>query len=175
MGFRGVEKSLVFWVVFLGFYLNTKEKKIREEIGDNNPIHSNDDELPTSRGNNMAVSAKGCFGECALVPVFGAGEHPNVPSFLFLARENIRICPRSCLWYRGTSAKTTFLETTVLQTPDKQTMVCFSQRLVPSLVIHSESATVCGGHHNKAFDNKAFYSVSCISLPVLPAKAAGEN
>ena len=29
MGFRGVKKSLVFWVVFLGFYLNAKEKKIR--------------------------------------------------------------------------------------------------------------------------------------------------
>ena len=29
MGLRGVRKSLVFWVVFLGFYLNTKEKKIR--------------------------------------------------------------------------------------------------------------------------------------------------
>ena len=29
MGFRGVRKSLVFWVVFLGFSLNTKEKKIR--------------------------------------------------------------------------------------------------------------------------------------------------
>ena len=30
MGFRGAKKSLVFWVVFLGLYLNTKEKKIRE-------------------------------------------------------------------------------------------------------------------------------------------------
>ena len=32
MGRRGVRNSLVFWVVFLGFYLNTKEKKIREVI-----------------------------------------------------------------------------------------------------------------------------------------------
>ena len=30
LAFGGVKKSLVFWVVFLGFYLNTKEKKIRE-------------------------------------------------------------------------------------------------------------------------------------------------
>ena len=30
MGFRGVKKSLVFWVVFLGFYHNMKEKKIRD-------------------------------------------------------------------------------------------------------------------------------------------------
>ena len=29
LGLRRVEKSLVFWVVFLGFYLNTKEWKIR--------------------------------------------------------------------------------------------------------------------------------------------------
>ena len=29
LGFGGVKKSLVFWVVFLGFYLSTKEKKIR--------------------------------------------------------------------------------------------------------------------------------------------------
>ena len=31
LGNGGVKKSLVFWVVFLGFYLNTKEKKIRVE------------------------------------------------------------------------------------------------------------------------------------------------
>ena len=30
LGFRGGKNSLVFWVVFLGIYLNTKEKKIRE-------------------------------------------------------------------------------------------------------------------------------------------------
>ena len=29
LGFRGGKKSLVFWAVFLGIYLNTKEKKIR--------------------------------------------------------------------------------------------------------------------------------------------------
>ena len=27
MGFRGVKNSLVFWVVFLGIYLDTKEKE----------------------------------------------------------------------------------------------------------------------------------------------------
>ena len=30
LGFRGGERSLVFWLAFLGLYLNTKEKKIRE-------------------------------------------------------------------------------------------------------------------------------------------------
>ena len=29
MGFRGDKTFLVFWVVFLGFYVNTKEKNIR--------------------------------------------------------------------------------------------------------------------------------------------------
>ena len=29
LGFRGGGNSLVFWVVFLGIYLNTKEKKIQ--------------------------------------------------------------------------------------------------------------------------------------------------
>ena len=29
MGLRGANNSLVFWVVFLGIHLNTKEKKIR--------------------------------------------------------------------------------------------------------------------------------------------------
>ena len=52
------------------------------------------------------VSKKGGFGECTLVPVFGTGEHPNVPSFWFLVLEdsegNIRMYPRSGLWYRGT-------------------------------------------------------------------------
>ena len=28
---------------------------------------------------------KGGFGECTLIPVFGTVEHPNVPSFWFLA------------------------------------------------------------------------------------------
>ena len=53
------------------------------------------------------------------LPVFGAGEHPNVPSFRFLVLGNIRMYPRSCLWYRATSAKTTLLETTLLRTPEK--------------------------------------------------------
>ena len=30
LGSEGVNKSLVFGVVFLGFYLNTKERKLRE-------------------------------------------------------------------------------------------------------------------------------------------------
>ena len=53
-----------------------------------------------------------------LDPVFGTGEHPNVPSFLFLVPGNIRMHPRSGFWYRGT-AKTTLLETTLLRTPKK--------------------------------------------------------
>ena len=52
-----------------------------------------------SRGNKKAVSKKGGFGECALVSVFGTGEHPNVPSFRVLAPgENIRMYPRSGFW-----------------------------------------------------------------------------
>ena len=47
-----------------------------------------------SRGNKRAVSKKGGFGECALVPVFGAGEHPCAPSFRFLVPGNIRMYPR---------------------------------------------------------------------------------
>ena len=39
--------------------------------------------------------------EYTLVPVLVPGEHPHVPSFRF--------------WYRGTSAKTTLLETTILR------------------------------------------------------------
>ena len=35
-----------------------------------------------------AVSYKGGFGECALVPVFVPGEHANVPSFRFAFRGN---------------------------------------------------------------------------------------
>ena len=33
--------------------------------------------------------------ECTLVPVFGTGEHPNVPSFRFLAREHL---PKPPFW-----------------------------------------------------------------------------
>ena len=51
---------------------------------------------PNSGGNKRAVSQKGDFGECALVPVFGRGEHPNVPSSLFLVQVNIRMYPCSC-------------------------------------------------------------------------------
>ena len=42
--------------------------------------------------------------ECTLVPVFGTGEHSNVPS-----------C--AVFWCRGTSTKTTLLETTLSRTP----------------------------------------------------------
>ena len=72
-----------------------------------------------SRGNKRAVSETGGFGECTLVPVFGAGQHPNVPSFRLLVPGNIRMYPRSGFWYRGASAKTTLLETTLLRNPKK--------------------------------------------------------
>ena len=42
-----------------------------------------------------AVSSKVGFGESTLVPVFGRGEHPNVPSSRFLVEGNIRMYPRS--------------------------------------------------------------------------------
>ena len=42
----------------------------------------------------------------------------NVPSFRFLFRGNIRMYPRSGFRSRGTSAKTTLLETTLLPTPE---------------------------------------------------------
>ena len=60
------------------------------------------------------VSKKGGFGECTLVPVFGTGEHPYVPLLRFFIPGNIRMYPRSGFWYRGTSAKATVLETTLL-------------------------------------------------------------
>ena len=44
--------------------------------------------------------------ERTLVPVCIPGEHPNVPSLRFL--------------FRGTSAKTTLLETTLLSTPEQK-------------------------------------------------------
>ena len=51
-----------------------------------------------SRGNKRAVSQKGGFGECARVPVFGTGEHPNVPSFRLLVPGSIRMNPRPVFW-----------------------------------------------------------------------------
>ena len=39
----------------------------------------------------------------------------NVPSFRSLVPGNTRMYPRSVFWYRGPSAKTTLLETTLLQ------------------------------------------------------------
>ena len=46
----------------------------------------------------------GGTSDCSLIQVFSTGEHPNVPSFLFLVQGNI--------------AKTTLFETTLLRTPD---------------------------------------------------------
>ena len=63
--------------------------------------------LYISLGDKRAVSQKGGFGECALVPVFVPGEHANVPSLRFSFRENIRMYPRSGFRSDGTSAKTT--------------------------------------------------------------------
>ena len=49
-----------------------------------------------SKGSTGAVSQKGGFGECALVPVFGNGEHLNVPSFrVFGAGEHL---PKPPFW-----------------------------------------------------------------------------
>ena len=59
-----------------------------------------------SPGDKRAVSSKGSFGECALVPVFVPGEHPNVPSFRFSFRGNIRTYPRSGFRPGGTSERT---------------------------------------------------------------------
>ena len=58
---------------------------------------------------------KRALGECALVPVVGTGEHPNVPSSRLVVHGNIRMYPRSGSWYRGTSAKTTFLRRDALK------------------------------------------------------------
>ena len=65
---------------------------------------------------------------CTLVPVFGTGEHPNVPLFRF--------------WYRGTSAKTTLLKTTLLWTP----ILCIARRTSqPGFAGHRASGTsLCG-------------------------------
>ena len=57
-----------------------------------------------SLGDKRAVSYKGGFGEGTLVLVFVPVEHPNVPSFW--------------LSFRGTIAKTAFLENHPLSTPD---------------------------------------------------------
>ena len=76
---------------------------------------------PNSRGNKRAVSKKGGFGECTLVPVWCRG-----------SSRNIRMHPRSGFWYGGTSectlvpvfrsggtsAKPPFWKTTLLRTPD---------------------------------------------------------
>ena len=42
-----------------------------------------------SPGDKRAVSQKGGFGECTLVPVFVLGEHASIPSFWFSFRGNI--------------------------------------------------------------------------------------
>ena len=42
---------------------------------------------------SFPVSRSGGTCECTLVPVFVPGEHPNVPSFRFLSRGNIRQNP----------------------------------------------------------------------------------
>ena len=55
---------------------------------------------------------KGGFGECALVPIFVPGEHPNVPSFR--------------LSFRGRNAKTTLLESHPFVNPRKLTPKIFS-------------------------------------------------
>ena len=68
---------------------------------------------------------KGGFGECALVPVFGSGEHPHVPSFRSLVPGNIRMYPLSGFWCRGRSAKTTLLRTSKNRGPKKQ-IICSS-------------------------------------------------
>ena len=41
------------------------------------------------RGYKRVVSQKGGFGESALFPIFGTGEHLNVPSLRFLVPGNI--------------------------------------------------------------------------------------
>ena len=40
----------------------------------------------------------GGFGECALVPTSGTGEHPNIPASRFVVQGNIRMYPRSGFW-----------------------------------------------------------------------------
>ena len=56
--------------------------------------------------NKRAVSYKGDFGKCALVPVFVPGGHANVPSFRFSFRANMRTCPRSGCRSGGTCERT---------------------------------------------------------------------
>ena len=64
---------------------------------------------PQIEREKRAVSKKGGFGECTLVPVFGGEEHVNVPSFWCLVpEEHPNVCSGS--WYRGTSAKATLRE-----------------------------------------------------------------
>ena len=55
---------------------------------------------------------KGWF--CTLVPVFGAGEHLNVPSLRVLVLVGTSECTLVPVLVQGTSAKTTLLETTLL-------------------------------------------------------------
>ena len=78
----------------------------------------------TSRGNKRAVSWKGGFGERALVPVFGTGQNPNVPSFRFLVPGNIRMYPCSFFWYREHPLKPPFWKPPFCDTP-KQRPVFF--------------------------------------------------
>ena len=52
-----------------------------------------------------------------LIPVFGTGEHPHVPSFRLWVPGSIPMYPCSGYWYRGTSAKATLLETTLCEPP----------------------------------------------------------
>ena len=60
-----------------------------------------------SSGNQRAVSKRGGFGECTLVPTKGRFRKgvvlANVPLFRFFVPGNIRMYPRSGFWYRGTS------------------------------------------------------------------------
>ena len=66
-----------------------------------------------SRGNKRAVCERAVFGECALVPVCGVQEYQR--SELVSARVALQ---GKTFWrklrYRGTSAKTTLWETTLL-------------------------------------------------------------
>ena len=72
--------------------------------------------LGPTRGNSRAVSKKGGFDKCTLVPVFGTGEHPNVPLFWLLVPVEHPNVPSFRFSVQGTPAKTTLWATAPLAT-----------------------------------------------------------